>query len=256
VKENTGTPIMSSQAILLKLHHLESSQSQRVLFALEELAEVHSTEYKLEIYKRGDGAAVSTMKGHFPLGKSPILTIEENGGPSKQVFQLPEHPGVLTESRLILQFLSTTFAQGMWDPQDDTDKCQDVFYQEFANYTLGLKTDFALIFEIIPAQLPFGLKQLVGLMFKPIVNYWMQDLQPIFKLMEDSLSEERPWFSGKKMGLADINMTWGMSKAWQRNYLDKVKYPKLAKWYETITQRSAYMKALEKGGSYNLMTFK
>ena len=237
------------------LHHLSSSQSFRILFALEELTGAHGTEFKVVKYGRTTKGPTPSMKGLFPLGKSPIVTIEENGAPSNTVYQHPKFPGVLSESRLILQFLSDTFAQGIWDPQDETDKRQDTFFQEFANSTLAMKVDFALIFEVIPEQLPFGLRQLVGLMVKPVVSHWMGDLRPIFQLMDDTLSEERPWFSGKKMGLADLNMSWGMDLACARGYFEKQKYPKVAKWYQTITQLPAYKRALEKGGTYDVRHF-
>ncbi|WFD32718.1 hypothetical protein MSPP1_003768 [Malassezia sp. CBS 17886] len=245
-----------TQTLVPTLHHLVSSQSLRVLWALEELAETHGLVYKLETHARGaNGGAEPGLQGLFPLGKSPILTVDEGGVRSQTVFQLPAYPGVLTESRLILQFLSDTYAEGAWVPHDEVDRRQDIFFQEFAQSTLALKVDFALIFDVIPPRLPTGLRQLVAAMVKPVMKHWMGDLAPIFQLLEHSLSDERPWFSGRALGLADFTMSWGMDVASQRGYFNAHRYPRVARWHTAVTQRPAYKRALDKGGSYNLDTF-
>lgn len=98
--------------------------SLRVLCALEELNELKGLQYRLKIYprKRGDPG---TKEVH-PLGKSPVFCI----GPR------PEE--ALTEARLVLQCLSDTYSQGIWEP-DAEDKARDVFWQEFANASLLTK---------------------------------------------------------------------------------------------------------------------
>jgi len=246
---------MSSQTLIPTLHHLSSSQSFRVLFAFEELNEAHGVQYQLEKYQRSAKRAPETLKGPFPLGKAPIITLEENGAPAKEIYQLQQYPGILTESRLILQFMSDTWGNGMWEAQTETDKRQDVFMQEFSMSTLASKCNFAVTFESIPPQLPWGLRHVVSAMIRPVVNYWKADIRPVMELLEETLTEERPWFSGAKLGLADINMVWPIDVAWQRDYFDKEKYPKVAKWFTTIRSRPAWKRALEKGGSYNLVTF-
>lgn len=106
------------------LHHLESSLSLRVLWALEELNEARGLQYGIKVYPRGWDT--SSLKKIHPLGKSPILSI----GPK------PEQQ--LTEARLILQYLSDTYSKGLWEPTED-DKARDVFFQEFANRSLQMR---------------------------------------------------------------------------------------------------------------------
>ncbi|KAF2179049.1 hypothetical protein K469DRAFT_717563 [Zopfia rhizophila CBS 207.26] len=240
----------SSQLTIPTLHHLSSSQSFRVLWALEELSAAHGIEYNLTNYSREGGLAPASLKSIHPLGKSPILTVEDaNGGPAP-TYQLI--PGTLTESKLILQFLADEYSKGLWEPANAEDKRRDIFFQEYSNATVALKIQFALVFDVIPSQLPIGLRQIVGLMVKPIVSFWMNDLQPVYQLMEDALSDEKPWFAGEKIGLADFNMTWPMDVASTRDYFDARKYPKVMKWHMTVKERPAYRKALQKGGSYDL----
>jgi glutathione S-transferase len=98
-------------------------------------------------------------------------------------------------------------------------------------------------------------RKLTLLIVLPIRNDFMNDLTVIYQLLEDVLSEGQPWFLGKKLGLADFNMIFPMVEAIGRGYTQLEKYPKLAKWHDTLINRSAYKRALEKGGPYDLATF-
>jgi glutathione S-transferase len=117
------------------------------------------------------------------------------------------------------------------------------------------KFDSFITFEVIPTMLFFPLRQLTLLMVLPIRNHFMNDLTVSYQLLEDAPSEERPWFSGKKLGLADFNMIFPKDEAIGRGYIQLQKYPKLAKWHDTVINRPAYKLALEKGGPYDLATF-
>jgi glutathione S-transferase len=235
------------------LYNLSSSQAHRVLWALEELAGNNGLVYKVKNFPRNGATTAKDLKAVFPLGKSPIMTLEPLDGEPVKTYQVK--PNTLTESRLILQFISDNYAKGIWAPESVEDKRRDTFFQEFSNCTVLMKVDFALLFEFIPQQLPFGLRQLLGLLVRPIVNHFLADLRDIYQVLEESLSEERPWFSGTKMGLADFNMSFPMDMAVQRGYFEAVKYPKVAKWHATILARPAYKRALEKGETYDLVNF-
>lgn len=95
----------------------------------------------------------------------------------------------------------------------------------------------------------------MGLLAKPVVNHFVKDQNAVFQLMEDALSEELPWFAGKKIGIADFCATFPMDMAGQRGYFKKEKYPKLAEWHQRVHDRPAYKRALEKGGAYDLVRF-
>ncbi|KAH8691427.1 hypothetical protein BGW36DRAFT_52274 [Talaromyces proteolyticus] len=239
------------------LHHLSSSQSMRVLWALEELAIQHGLEYSVKYYKRQQGRAPAELKQIFPLGKSPILEI-----PGVEVYRPLKFVGssgeikktLITESRLILQFLSDKYSSGEWLPNDE-DKDRDIFFQEFANSTLSVIIDRITYFQIIPAKSPWIAKPLLYLIFNPIASMFRKNVDEPFELMERALSDDKPWFSGKDLGLADLNMIWPIDSAHQKKYLDEKKYPKLAKWLTKIHERQAYQSALEKGGSYDLVGY-
>ncbi|KAF1991276.1 putative glutathione S-transferase [Aulographum hederae CBS 113979] len=238
----------TEQTVTLTLHKLSSSAAHRVNWALEELSAANGLKFNVKHYSRHGKTTREDLKKIFPLGKSPILEVEStvDGAPQKKV---------MTESRIILQYLADAFSNGIWTPQSPQDQERDAFMQEFANSTLLVKNDFALIFEVIPAVLTPPLSWLVGLMVKPVVAYFMTDLNPIYQYIEDSLSDEKPWFSGAKLGLADFNASFGMDISEQRGYFDGKKYPKLAAWLKRVHERPAYRMALE-GSPYDLKKFR
>lgn len=115
----------STTPLYTRLHHLESSQSIRVLTALEDLNEVHNLQYRLRTYPR-KYSSEGTKVVHL-LGKSPILCIGPN----------PED--ALSETRLILQHLADTYSKGICESDGEEDKKRDLVFQEFANASLLMK---------------------------------------------------------------------------------------------------------------------
>lgn len=83
----------------------------------------------------------------------------------------------------------------------------------------------------------------------------MGDIKTYFQYMEDALTDEKPWFSGKSKGLADLNMSCPMDMSFQRGYFDGEKFPKVRDWLDRLHNLPAYKRALEKGGKYNFKTF-
>ncbi|EON65068.1 hypothetical protein W97_04303 [Coniosporium apollinis CBS 100218] len=227
------------QKTIPTVYNMSSSKAREVLWALEELADTGIKYNVVNLLRRG-ADTYKVLKSQFPLGKSPIVTLEPVDGEPEVTYQIL--PNVLTEARLILQFISDHYTDG-------------VLSQKFANGSLVTKVDNVVTFEVIPTMLFFPLRQLTLLMVMPIRNHFTNDLRVIYQILEDALSEERPWFSGKKLGLADFNMVFPMDMAIGRGYIELENYPKLAKWHYTVINRPAYRRALEKGGPYNLSTF-
>jgi glutathione S-transferase len=240
------------QKTIPTLYNMSSSQAFAILWALEEVAATHGIKYNLKNLPRRGKDTTKELKAIFPLGKSPIVTLEPVDGEPAQTYQVL--PNVLTESRLIIQFISDNYSTGEWVP-DEAHKRRDTYFEELARSTLLAKVDFALLFEFLPTLLPFGLRHFILLLAKLIVKHFLNDQRDIYQVMENALSEELPWFSGPKMGFADLNMSFAMDMAVQRGYFERKKYPKVAKWYASITERPAYKRALEKGGAYDLVVF-
>ena len=241
------------QTIIPTVYTLSSSAAFRILWALEEIADSgREIKYNVIQISRRSGPPYKQLKEQFPIGKSPIVTLETVDGSPPPTVQLK--PGVLSEARAILRYIADTFSNGIWEP-DAEDKGRDTFFLEFGSSTLTNKVDFVLLTEVLPQMLPFGPRQLAQLVMAPLSYYFKNDHKDIFQLLEDSLSDERPWFAGKKLGLSDLNIIFGMDMAVHRGYFDPAKYPKVAKWHKTVIERPAYKRSLEKGGKYNLAKF-
>jgi glutathione S-transferase len=240
------------QKTIPTVYNMSSSKARVVLWALEELAD-DGIKYNVVNLSRRDWNTAKVLKSHFPLGKSPTVTLEHVDGESEVIYQIL--PDVLTETRLILQFISDHYTDGVWTPQSVEDTARDNFLQEFANGTFLFKVDSIIIFEAMPRMLFFPLRQLTLLMVLPIRHHFSNDLSAVYQILENALSDDRPWFSGKKLGLADFNMIFPMDEAIGTDVIEFEKYPKLAKWHATVINRPAYKRALEKGGVYDLSTF-
>lgn len=254
-------PAIPPQSTIPTLWHLSSSQSNRVLWALEELKEANGLEYNLKSFARQKSRADPDLKKAHPLGKAPILTIDSY--PSSSTTQsAPTSTSTsktlktIVESRLVLLFIGDNYANGLWTPRSSSSVERDLFFQEFANGFLKGKVESVLLFDIIPSQLPFFIRPLGTLLVSPVVKIMKTELPPVFQILEDALSDELPWFSGEKIGLADFNVSWSMDVADARGYFDRSKFPRLREWHERIRGRDAYKRALAIGGEYDLINFK
>jgi len=246
----------SWQKSIPTIHNLEHSQALRVVWALEELAAAKGLKYNIKNYPRVRPKNPDLMK-LSPVGKSPILTVESLNGKPLPNIQIKD--GVMMETRLILNFLSKEYGgKDLWATESEEDRRRDEYFQEYASASFTERVDFVLLFEVIPSALPFPLKQLASLMMSPIVKVMLGFLEDYLIFQESQLTDETPWFAGKKLGLSDFGMSFAMDVATQRGYIDKKKYPKLVKWHESIVSRDAYKKAIEKVGGmekYNLISF-
>lgn len=142
-----------------------------------------------------------------------------------------------------------------WTPDNEEDLKREKFFDEFARATVTMKVDFATIFDVLPRFLPWPLNHVVGLLVKLMVNHWMDDLRPIFQILDDALSDEKPWFGGTKICLSDFDTSFRIDTAVQNKWIDTEKYPKLIDWHRRVQEREAYKEALEGGIGYNLVTY-
>jgi glutathione S-transferase len=88
---------MASSSIQLTLHWLDRSRAQRIIWLLEELR----LQYRLTTYQRlPDQQAPATLKSVHPLGKAPVLEIN-NLNTKKSL--------VLAESATIVEYVAKHF---------------------------------------------------------------------------------------------------------------------------------------------------
>ncbi|QSZ31225.1 hypothetical protein DSL72_000788 [Monilinia vaccinii-corymbosi] len=215
------------------LHHLNNSQSQRVLWFLEELG----IEYHLVCHTRVGGRAPPELSNVHPLGKAPVLVTSDNRA--------------IVETSAILGYLIDTYDhEGRFAAQDQV---RDESLTSFAGSTIGTFGMIELVFEIVATKSPWPLSILQGWVKSNVhKSFTGPEYASQFSYLETQLTDG--WFNGKNLGRSDVMLSWPMDFLAARKYVDFEKYPKISQWRKKVQERGAWKSALEKGNGYELAT--
>ncbi|MBI1213259.1 MAG: glutathione S-transferase [Alphaproteobacteria bacterium] len=207
---------------MLKVHHLNNSRSQRILWLLEELG----TPYEIVHYKRDATTRLAPpeLKAVHPLGKSPVIT-----------------DGKLTvaESGAIVEYLIRTHGKGRLMPKEGTEDF--VRYLQWMHFAEG------------SAMLPMLLALYVGFLGEagaPLRPRIDSEIANHLGYMEKEIGS-RNYFVGNELTGADIQLSFVLEAANARRGLQS--YPNLTRYLSGLHARPAYKRALDKGGPYELM---
>jgi glutathione S-transferase len=203
----------------LKVHHLNNSRSQRILWLLEELG----VPYEIVHHQRDavTNLAPLALLDIHPLGKSPV--IEDDGQ-------------IVSESGAIVEYLCERHGGAHLVPPHGTD--DHIRYLEWMHFAEGsAMTPFLL--QLYTSRLGEAAAPL-----KPRID---QQLESHFQYMEDRLLPSGYFVGGGLTG-ADIMLSFPAEAAVKiGRAADK---PKLTAYVAAIHARPAYQAALEKGGPY------
>ncbi|MCF7752765.1 glutathione S-transferase [Bacillus subtilis subsp. subtilis] len=225
---------------MIKVHHLDHSRSQRVLWMLEELG----LPYQLVNYQRDPKTwlAPQALREIHPLGKSPVLQ---------------DDALVLAESGAILEYLADRYDSGrqlspeLLPAQAD----ERVRYRYWMHYAEGSAMPpllLSLVFaRLRKAPMPFFAKPIArGIADKVMKGFVGPQLTLHLDWMEREL-DRSPWFAGERFTAADIQMSFPIQAAASRaGSMDA--YPNLQRFMQRIAQRPAYQRATERGGALDL----
>lgn len=209
---------------MIRVHHLNNSRSQRVLWLLEELG----TEYEIIRYERDATTrrAPASLREIHPLGKSPVI---EDGAL------------VLPESGAIVEYLVGKYGDGRLVPALGSEAhTRYLYWMHFAEGT-------AMMQLLVRLYLGF-----LGEAAAPMSAMVDTEIARILAFMEQELAQ-RKFFVGDELSAADINMSFPLEAAAARGGLNEKSYPKLWDLLQRMQHRPAYKKALERGGPYELM---
>ncbi len=204
---------------MIKVHHLENSRSQRVLWLLEELA----LPYEVIRYERDRKTMLAppALRTVHPLGKSPV--IEDEGR-------------AIAETGAIVEYLVEK-AEGRLGPPASRDAV--LRYRHFLHYAEG---------SMMPPLLALLVVDRLGLLGKPAKKPLLAMFRQHLDFLEGELGS-RAWFAGDEFTAADIMMSFPLEAARQRAGLGPA-HPAILDWLERIHARPAYAEALRKGGPY------
>lgn len=219
---------------MIKVHHLNQSRSQRVLWALEEL----SLPYQIERYQRDKTMmAPAALRKVHPLGKSPVL--EDNGL-------------ILAESGAILEYLQETYDPGsQLKPQDRELKLHYRFWLHYAEGSLMPLLLMKLVFSSLgKPPIPFGLRALGSVLGQGVQKTWLnRQLETHARYIESHLAENS-WFAGDALSMADIQMSFPIFALLARGGIENL--PHIQAWKEKIEMRPGWQRTLEQGGPFNI----
>jgi glutathione S-transferase len=223
--------------VMIIVHHLNNSRSQRILWLLEELG----VPYEIKRYERDAATmrAPAALRAIHPLGKSPVIT---------------DGNQTIAESGAIVEYLVERHGGGRLAPPAGTpERLRYIYWLHYAEGSAMPPLLMKLVFQRIAQGAAPAL-------LRPLIRRIAQRTQasfvdPQLKLHLDYLEGElgkSEWFAGNSFTAADIQMSFPLEAAAARGGLDASR-PKLMAFLERIHARPAYKRALERGGAYALL---
>lgn len=215
---------------MIKVHHLNDSRSHRTLWLLEELG----VDYEIVHHTRGpDMRAPSSLGTVHPLGKAPLVVL---GGDT------------YAESGALVETLIDRFDDGRLRPSEGEDRARYRFYLHFAEGSFMPPLLVKLLMQkLTEAPVPFFVRPLLkGVAGKVDENYTDGEIRKNFGFVNDELAS-REWLAGEFSG-ADIMMSFPLEAA--RTRIDLNGYSHVRNYITRFQSRPAYLRALERGGSY------
>lgn len=222
---------------MIIVHHLNNSRSQRVLWLLEELG----LEYEIRRYERNPATMLAPpeLKQVHPLGKSPVIT---------------DGPLTLAESGAIIEYVVGRYGDGRLAPAPGTpEHVRYLYWLHYAEGSMMPPLLMRLVFSrLANGPMPFFVRPIARKIAQKANDTF---IEPQLKLHLDYLEGElskAEWFAGTDFSAADIQMSFPLEAARQRAGLDESR-PRLMSFLQRIHARPAYIRALDRGGKYDLL---
>jgi glutathione S-transferase len=219
---------------MIKVHHLNDSRSQRVLWLLEELG----LDYEVVRYERDATSRLAPpeLLAIHPIGKSPVI---EDGGVT------------VAETGAVVEYLLDTYGEGRLRPAAGSEDARRFTY--WLHYAEGSAMPpllLKLVFSMLPRRAPGLVRPLVkSIAAKALTGFVDPQLRAHVGFWEDELGRSE-WFAGDQFTAADIMMSFPVEAGADRAF-DPATKPRLRAFLDKIHARPAYRRALERGGAYS-----
>ncbi len=219
---------------MITVHHLENSRSQRILWLLEEL----NLPYELKTYLRDKETllAPESLKAVHPLGKSPVITDDSL---------------VIAESGMIIDYLVTKYGKGKLKPTREDELLRYQYWLHYAEGSAITPFLIGLVFQKIEtAPMPFFVKPIAKKIAETVRKTWInKQIKLHLDYMENEVAQTG-WFVGNDFSAADVMLSYPLEAASETGSL---KHPHLENFLNKVKQRPAYLKALKRGGPFQVM---
>ncbi|MFT6408429.1 MAG: glutathione S-transferase [Arenicella sp.] len=216
---------------MLTLHHLEYSQSYRVLWLLEELG----TDYELKLYQRDKqtSLAPADYKAVSPLGTSPVITDGELN---------------LAETAAIFDYILDQNLESPLRPAANSAARTDyLFWFHAAQGSFMPMLLMSIVFQTLEKRSPGLIRPLIKMVLGKASSAMVK---PRIKLLLDKAEadlEATGWFAGDSITAADMMLSYPLESADTKGLL-KDKYPNCEAWVKRIKQVPSYQSAKQKDG--------
>jgi len=223
---------------VLVVHHLNNSRSQRILWLLEEL----EVPYEIRRYQRDAKTMLAPpeLLAVHPLGKSPVIT---------------EGDLTLAESGAIVEYVVARHGRGrLVPPLGSPEKIRYCHWLHFAEGSAMPPLVMKLVFDRLEkAPMPFFAKPIARAIAAKVKGSFIQpNIDRNLAYLEAELGRSE-WFAGDEFTAADVQMSFPV-EASAASAGFGAKYPNLRRFLDRIHARPAYVRAIERGGEYALLT--
>ena len=222
MSKSSYQPHYQKVAIMIVVHHLNNSRSQRVLWLLEELG----IEYDIKFYERDQKTmlAPTSLREVHPLGKSPVITDADL---------------TIAESGAIIEYILDRYGNGRLIPPSGTP--ERLRYTYWLHYAEGSAMP-PLVMNLVFNNFGIGDSSVNDEFIAPQIKLH-------FDYIEGELNKST-WFVGEEFTAADIQMSFPLEIVAMQAELISSR-PKIKQFTERIHARPAYERALERGGAYD-----
>jgi glutathione S-transferase len=221
--------------MVLTVHHLNNSRSQRILWLLEEL----EVPYEVVKWQRNpDEFAPKELRGVHTLGLAPILVDDDI---------------TIAESGAIVQYLLRKYGKQR-ETLPEPAQINDIYFTHYAEGSLMPILITKLVCTIVPERAPLLLKPFLWGVFEAVSRRMLAPrLKTHMEYIETQLTKVDGGFfaGGSEPTAADFMMIFPLELLAKK--FPESLGPECREYVERIHERPAYKRSIEKGGEYLLL---
>ncbi|KAF7557638.1 hypothetical protein G7Z17_g619 [Cylindrodendrum hubeiense] len=201
----------------LIIHHLQVSQSERIVWLAEELG----IDYRLVIHKRDPFLSPQSIKDLNPLGQAPVIqddliTLPESGACAEYILQ---------------KYGNGKLALG----PSHKDYAQYLYWFHFANGNLHPQLTRVMVLKLSNVNPDEFHAQ----------RHFLQ-LEKFLKFIDNHL-KDKEWLVGDEFTAADCMNVFPLTTMRTFSGLDLSEYPNILRYLKRVSERGGYQRARAKG---------
>ena len=236
---------------MLTVHHLDHSQSFRIVWLLEELkASGNGIDYEVKLYKRTERERMAPQeyKALSPLGTAPTITTSEGL--------------VMNESNTIIEYIldlsgeeKNPSTSSMRPSVSSPDRPTFLFWFHAVQGSMMPVLTVDIVFRRVTSMTPCPISTIVGLVGSKVRDTLV--MPRLWKLLEMAESQlgKTEFLAGNHLTAADISAIYPFASVFTRYPEFTKTYPNCKNWLDRMYQRPAFKAAQEKVGEKDGVVF-